>query len=96
MRSLTLATGECLRILCLGAHADDIEIGCGGTNLGLLARGIRLKVTWGGLSATPLRAEGAPASAAAFLEGAAATRGDLQGFRGGHFPWQAPARQEGF
>ena len=26
-----------LRILCLGAHCDDIEIGCGGTVLRLLA-----------------------------------------------------------
>jgi LmbE family N-acetylglucosaminyl deacetylase len=86
MRSLTLATGECLRILCLGAHADDIEIGCGGTILDLLARGIRLEVTWCVLSATPVRAEEARASAAAFLEGAADTRVDVQGFRDGHFP----------
>lgn len=96
MRSLTLATGECLRILCLGAHADDIEIGCGGTILDLLARGIRLEVTWCVLSATPVRAEEARASAAAFLEGAADTRVDVQGFRDGHFPWQASAIKEWF
>ena len=26
-----------LRVLCLGAHADDIEIGCGGTVLKLVS-----------------------------------------------------------
>ena len=30
-----------LRILCLGAHSDDIEIGCGGTVLSLLDRRVR-------------------------------------------------------
>ncbi|MGH7627731.1 MAG: PIG-L family deacetylase, partial [Gemmatimonadaceae bacterium] len=25
--------GRCLEILCIGAHCDDIEIGCGGTLL---------------------------------------------------------------
>ena len=28
-------TKEPLRVLCLGAHSDDIEIGCGGTLLDL-------------------------------------------------------------
>src|SRR5215203_525983 len=35
-----------LRVLCLGAHCDDIEIGCGGTLLRLIADGWKLDVRW--------------------------------------------------
>ena len=35
---LALTTAEPLDVLCLGAHPDDIEIGCGGTLLGLTTR----------------------------------------------------------
>lgn len=97
MRALTLKrSGERLRILCLGAHADDIEIGCGATILELIARGVRLEVDWCVLSATPMRAEEARASAAAFLEGAAEARVEVQAFRDGHFPWQGSAIKEWF
>jgi LmbE family N-acetylglucosaminyl deacetylase len=97
MRALTLAGGGGpLRILCLGAHADDIEIGCGATILDLIARGLRLEVDWCVLSATPVRAEEARASAAAFLEGAADARIEVQGFRDGHFPWQGSLIKEWF
>ncbi|MEK0084510.1 PIG-L deacetylase family protein [Benzoatithermus flavus] len=97
MRALTLAgSGGRLRILCLGAHADDIEIGCGATILDLIARGVRLEVDWCVLSATPVRAEEARASAMAFLEGAVEARIEVQGFRDGHFPWQGSAIKEWF
>ena len=33
-------------VLCLGAHADDIEIGCGGTILRLLEDNPGLEVNW--------------------------------------------------
>ena len=66
MTPLALAApGERLRLLCLGAHADDIEIGCGGTVLQLVERGVRLEVDWCVLSASPVRAEEARASARA-------------------------------
>jgi LmbE family N-acetylglucosaminyl deacetylase len=96
MRPLHLAAGERLRILCLGAHADDIEIGCGGTILDLLAGGVRLEVAWCVLSASPPRAAEARASAAAFLTGAVEARVDVQGFRDGHFPWAGAAIKEWF
>ena len=38
------APGDSLSILCLGAHADDIEIGAGATLLTMMDRGIRLRV----------------------------------------------------
>jgi LmbE family N-acetylglucosaminyl deacetylase len=87
MNGLRLDRGERLRVLCLGAHADDIEIGCGASILDLLARGVRLEVDWCVLSANPTRAAEARSSAAAFLDGAAA-RIEVQDFRDGHFPWQ--------
>jgi LmbE family N-acetylglucosaminyl deacetylase len=89
MRLLQLARpGEALRVLCLGAHADDIEIGCGGTLLQLQRQGVRLEVDWCVLSAAPVRAAEARASAAAFLEGAANARVQVQHFRDGQFPYQ--------
>ena len=36
--------GEPLSILCIGAHSDDIEIGCGGTLLRLIEAGMPLHV----------------------------------------------------
>jgi LmbE family N-acetylglucosaminyl deacetylase len=46
--------GRPLRILCLGAHCDDIEIGCGGTLL-TLAQRQAIEVRWEIFAATPER-----------------------------------------
>lgn len=40
-----------LRVLCLGAHSDDLEIGCSGTLLEWLASGLGMDLTWVVLSA---------------------------------------------
>jgi LmbE family N-acetylglucosaminyl deacetylase len=34
------------RVLCLGAHSDDIEIGCGGTILSLIEKSNRIEFYW--------------------------------------------------
>jgi LmbE family N-acetylglucosaminyl deacetylase len=80
--------GETLSVLCLGAHSDDIEIGAGGTILGWIAAGVRLKVDWCVLSAPGPRAAEAEASARAFLAGAASSRIELANFEDGLFPYQ--------
>jgi len=67
--ALPLPRRGMLEVLCIGAHCDDIEIGCGAT-LMRLARERRLSVTWVVLSSTPERAAEARRSAAAFLRGA--------------------------
>ncbi len=66
--SLTGATAPISHLLCLGAHADDIEIGCGGTVLTLLERGVAIAVTWVVFSAEGPRAEEARRSAERFAE----------------------------
>jgi LmbE family N-acetylglucosaminyl deacetylase len=89
MKALPLARpGETLSVLCLGAHADDIEIGAGGTILQWIAAGVRLEVRWCVLSAIGTRAEEARASADAFLAGAASSRIELGQFKDGFFPYQ--------
>jgi LmbE family N-acetylglucosaminyl deacetylase len=59
MKRLSLAKKgtEPLTILCLGAHSDDIEIGCGGTLLQLTGGGAELKFHWVVFSATGKRVE---------------------------------------
>ncbi len=58
-----------LRLLVVGAHADDIEIGCGGTVIALLERHPGAQVRWVVLSGRGPRAGEARRSAAAFLGG---------------------------
>ena len=53
-------------VLCLGAHADDIEIGCGGTLLKLTEQNPNITVHWVVFSATPSRAREAKHSAQVF------------------------------
>jgi LmbE family N-acetylglucosaminyl deacetylase len=77
---------EPLRILCLGAHSDDIEIGCGGTILRLLAEHPGSTVHWVVFSATSDRELEARASAADFLRDAGASTVLVRGFRESFFP----------
>jgi LmbE family N-acetylglucosaminyl deacetylase len=76
-----------LRVLALGAHADDIEIGCGGTVLRLVAEYPGLSVDWVVLSGEGERAGEAADSAAAFLQGAGESRIEVERFRDGFFPY---------
>ncbi len=74
-------------ILCLGAHSDDIEIGCGGTLLKLLAENSRLAVHWLVFSAAGPRAAEAKASADDMLTSAASKSLALHEFRDTCFPF---------
>jgi LmbE family N-acetylglucosaminyl deacetylase len=75
-----------LRILCLGAHSDDLEIGCGGAMLHWLKRHKNADVSWVVLSAAGERAREARRSAEALLGGAAKKRVVLGQFTDGRFP----------
>jgi len=73
-------------VLLLGAHSDDIEIGCGGTVLRLLGDNPACAVHWIVFSAHADRAVEARASAARFLGGAEKPTVELHEFRDGFFP----------
>jgi LmbE family N-acetylglucosaminyl deacetylase len=73
------------RILCLGAHCDDIEIGCGGALLRLLQGG-RTQVTWVTFCSDETRAAETRAAAARFLEGAGDKHLVIHAFRDGFLP----------
>ena len=75
-------------VLCLGAHCDDIEIGCGGTLLRLLRARKDVTVRWVVFSSTPERAREAERAAALFLKGARARDVQIHAFEDGHFPYQ--------
>jgi LmbE family N-acetylglucosaminyl deacetylase len=94
MNSLDLGTGR--HLLALGAHADDIELGCGGTILRLAAEGRLAAVTWVVGSGTDDRAAEARKSAEVFLAGVEQTRIEIAGFRDGFFPWQGDQVKELF
>jgi LmbE family N-acetylglucosaminyl deacetylase len=76
-----------LRILCLGAHSDDIEIGCGGTMLRLLATLPEVHLGWVVLSAPGVREAEARGSAEAFSSGAASRSIQCFDFEESYFPW---------
>lgn len=59
-----------LRLLCLGAHSDDLEIGCAGTLLQWSRNYDSIEVTWAVLCAAGVRETEADASARALLSGA--------------------------
>jgi LmbE family N-acetylglucosaminyl deacetylase len=97
MRALGLARpGETLSVLCLGAHSDDIEIGCGGTLLNWIDRGVALEVCWVVFSAVGPRADEATQSAQAFLQGVAKKKIVLCEFRDGYFPYQGVELKDRF
>ena len=84
------------RILALGAHCDDIEIGCGGTLLSLLASHENLCFDWVVFTSNPVRAREAEASAELFLRGAKEKRVVVKQFRNGYFPDQWAAIKDDF
>lgn len=75
-------------ILCLGAHCDDIEIGCGATILRLIEHYPQVHIQWVVFSSSPVRAKEARGSAELFLSGAHSHEVIIKTFRDGFFPWQ--------
>jgi LmbE family N-acetylglucosaminyl deacetylase len=98
MQRLSLGSppGGARRVLALGAHADDIEIGCGGTLLRWLGEQQALDITWVVFCSTAERAREAEASANAFLAGAAKKRVVVKSFRDGFLPTEAARVKEDF
>jgi LmbE family N-acetylglucosaminyl deacetylase len=85
-----------IRILCLGAHSDDIEIGCGGTILHLLSQYTSLDVVWVVFSSGREREREARTSAALFLKQAKRQQVIIKTFRDGFFPYEGAKIKEFF
>jgi len=85
-----------LNILCIGAHADDIEIGCGGTILKLLRAHPGSRVVWVVLTARGDRRKEAVKSATAFLRRAESTKLITKSFRESYLPYQGKDVKEYF
>lgn len=85
-----------LRVLCLGAHADDIEIGCGGTLLSLVSNAPHLIVHWVVFSGAGARAEEARRSASQLLGGHCPLTVEVLDFSDGLFPHDLPGIKSAF
>jgi LmbE family N-acetylglucosaminyl deacetylase len=83
-------------VLCVGAHSDDIEIGCGGAILRLLAGHQSVQVVWLVLSGGRERRLEATASAQGFLAGARNPRVNCCSFKESFFPSQWARIKERF
>jgi LmbE family N-acetylglucosaminyl deacetylase len=84
------------RVLAIGCHADDLEIGCGGTLLALTREQPGLEVTWVVLGAEGERASEARGSAEDFLAGAARAEVVVHGFRDAFMPYHGESVKEAF
>lgn len=94
MLPLLLDTARPLKILCLGAHCDDIEIGCGGTILRLVDTIPDLEIRWVVFTGSSIRQGEARRAARAIL--GERHRIDLHGFRESFLPQQWGAVKEQF
>lgn len=79
--------GRPLTILCLGAHSDDIEIGCGGTILKLTEEYRDAAFYWIVFSSDGQRKREASESARAFLAKTKGKKIVIKGYRDGFFPY---------
>ena len=77
-----------IKILCLGAHSDDIEIGCGGTILRLLSEYDDVEVHWVVVGSSGQRDGEALAGAEKFLAKAKKKEIMIEHFKSSYFPYR--------
>jgi LmbE family N-acetylglucosaminyl deacetylase len=93
---LQVSLEKARNLLFLGAHSDDIEIGCGGTILKLASANPKLNILWVVFSAEGKRRAEARKSATNFLKGAGSSRVIVKQFRTSFFPVEQEAIKEYF
>ena len=96
MLGLRLNKSGPIRLLCLGAHCDDIEIGCGGTILKLAAAQPEMEVQWIVFSSDAQRKREALKSADEFLKNVANRKAIIHGLRDGFLPYVGAEVKERF
>lgn len=93
--SLKKESSEELTVLCLGAHSDDIEIGCGGTLLFLKSAFPRIKFHWIVLSGSEPRGQEAKKAAELFTAGCENSI-VVKDYRDGFMPYDGAGVKEFF
>jgi LmbE family N-acetylglucosaminyl deacetylase len=96
MMKITFDKGAPKSILCLGAHCDDIEIGCGGSILKFCREQKYLNVHWVVFSSDDRREKEALRSAGVFLKGIRRKQVEIHQFRNSFFPYQGVEIKEHF
>ncbi|MGB3638675.1 MAG: PIG-L deacetylase family protein [Rivularia sp. (in: cyanobacteria)] len=84
------------KILCLGAHCDDIEIGCGGTVLKLIEKYKNITVYWVVFSSNEQRSQEATVSSNIFLKEVSQKKVIINQFRDGFLSFQGLEVKESF
>jgi LmbE family N-acetylglucosaminyl deacetylase len=93
---LKLNLAHAKKLLFLGAHSDDIEIGCGGTILALAEGDPGLEIVWVVFSAAGKRRQEARSSAQLFLKGVSHAKVVLHNFETSYFPMQGKLIKKSF
>jgi LmbE family N-acetylglucosaminyl deacetylase len=83
-------------ILCIGAHCDDIEIGCGGTLLRWAQQHPDARFVWAVFSSEDGRDSESRAAARMLLGAAASVELRFHEFRASYFPAQMEAIKDAF
>jgi len=84
------------QVLCLGAHCDDLEIGCGGTVLTLLQSPDPPAFTWVIFASDATREAEALRAAETLLRGARSAQIVIKKFRDGFLPYEGTLVKEAF
>ena len=84
------------QVLCLGAHCDDLEIGCGGTVLSLASTPKPPAFTWVVFTSDATREAEALRSAEMLLRGTVNARIIIKKFRNGFLPYEGALVKEAF
>jgi LmbE family N-acetylglucosaminyl deacetylase len=99
MRHVTIdgaAPPEPLRVVCIGAHADDLEIGCGGTIRQLVERHPGSAVRWWVLTGDEARQREAHDAAERLLGDVCCLEVSVSGFRDGYLPAEVGRVKDAF
>jgi len=83
-------------ILCLGAHCDDIEIGCGGTLISIINSNPNVTITWVVFSSDDKRRNEAAIGAKLFTDNAKNLDLNILNYRDGFLPYHGEQVKEYF
>lgn len=96
MIELRINSKKNLNILCLGAHPDDIEIGCGGAILKIIGDYHVNSVMWIVFSSNGVRKKEAQISAERFLQDVENKMINIKSFRDGFLPFSGAEIKDDF